>query len=99
MLTTEPRGGVEQAAANPAPRAAVARSHWGLTRRQVEVLELLALGRSNRAIAAALGCAEPTVEVHVTALFVKSGCASRSELVARFWTDAVLGGGHPDGLP
>jgi DNA-binding NarL/FixJ family response regulator len=81
--------------ADPAPRAAVARTHWGLTRRQAQVLELLALGKSNKTVAAALGCAQSTVEVHVTALFEKSGCASRSELVARFWTDAFLGSCRP----
>ena len=73
---------------DPLPRAAVARSRWGLTARQTEVLILLAQGLSNRAISAALGCVESTVELHVTALLNKSGCDSRSQLVARLWSGA-----------
>jgi DNA-binding CsgD family transcriptional regulator len=69
-----------------AARTRAAADRWGLTVRQTEVLALLAAGRSNRAIAAALGCAERTVEQHVTALHEKTGCAHRAELVARFWT-------------
>ncbi len=67
-----------------------AKSHarrWGLTARQTEVLELLALGKANKVIAAELGCGESTVEFHVTALLAKAGCESRAELVARFWTE------------
>jgi DNA-binding NarL/FixJ family response regulator len=47
----------------------------------------VAQGRSNRQISRALGCAESTVELHVTALLAKAGCRSRAELVARFWTE------------
>ncbi len=61
---------------------------WGLTPRQAAVLELVAQGESNRAVAARLGCSEKTVELHVSALLAKTRCASRSQLVASFWTDA-----------
>ncbi len=60
---------------------------WGLTPRQAAVLELVAQGESNRAVAARLGCSEKTVELHVSALLAKTRCASRSQLVACFWTD------------
>jgi DNA-binding CsgD family transcriptional regulator len=77
-------------ASAPAPgaaaRAGVLAARWCLTRRQTEVLACLARGRSNKAIAAELSCAEATVELHVTALLSKAECASRAELVARFWT-------------
>jgi DNA-binding CsgD family transcriptional regulator len=75
--------------ADPVPRVAAARAHWGVTARQGEVLALLALGQANKAIAAALGCAGATVEIHVTALLAKSGCQSRSELVSRFWSEPI----------
>ncbi len=60
---------------------------WGLTPRQSAVMELVARGDSNRAVAARLGCSEKTVELHVSALLAKTRCASRSQLVASFWTD------------
>jgi DNA-binding NarL/FixJ family response regulator len=56
-----------------------------LTPRQTEVLRHLAHGKPNKTIAAQLGCAEVTVELHVTALLEKLGCENRTELVARFW--------------
>jgi DNA-binding CsgD family transcriptional regulator len=56
------------------------------TPRQAEVLSLLVRGRSNKAIATELGCAEATVEIHVGVLLKKSGCGSRCELVSRFWS-------------
>jgi DNA-binding NarL/FixJ family response regulator len=61
---------------------------WGLTPRQSAVLELVAQGDSNRAVASRLGCSEKTVELHVSALLSKTRCTSRSQLVASFWTDA-----------
>jgi len=68
-------------------RLAAAARRWGLTPRQGEVVALAAGGLSNRAIADALGCAEGTVELHVTAVLRKAGCRSRTELVARFWSE------------
>jgi DNA-binding NarL/FixJ family response regulator len=61
---------------------------WGLTPRQSAVLELVAQGESNRAVASRLGCSEKTVELHVSALLAKTRCSSRAQLVASFWTDA-----------
>jgi len=61
------------------------REEWKLTRRQVEVLQLLAQGQSNRVIAQALGCSERTVELHIASLFRKASCESRTALVAKFW--------------
>ncbi len=63
----------------------LARMH-SLTARQAEVLIHLASGKTNKLIAALIGRAENTVELHVTALFAKFGCENRAELVARFWT-------------
>ena len=49
----------------------------GLTAREIEVLRLLAEGRSNQEIADALFISLPTVKVHVTHLFAKLGVDSR----------------------
>lgn len=73
---------------DPAPLVEVVRLDWRLTPRQAQVLQLVARGMSNRAVAAQLSCAESTVELHVTALLEKSGCESRARLVARLWSGA-----------
>jgi DNA-binding CsgD family transcriptional regulator len=67
-------------------RVRIAADVLGATPRQAEVLSLLVLGRANKAIAIALGCAESTVEIHVGDLLHKSGCESRCELASRFWS-------------
>ena len=50
----------------------------GLTARQVEVLALVAAGKSNRDIAAKLVISEKTVARHLENIFVKLGVSSRS---------------------
>ncbi len=58
---------------------------WGLTAREAEVLERLVQGETNKAISARLGCAERTVEVHVTHVLGKAQVESRSALIAKFF--------------
>lgn len=53
-----------------------------LTAREHEVLELLALGRSNREIAAELFISVKTAGVHVSNILGKLGVASRGKAVA-----------------
>jgi DNA-binding NarL/FixJ family response regulator len=50
-----------------------------LTRREREVLELIALGHSNKRIALALGIAEKTVKTHVGHLLAKLGVSDRTQ--------------------
>jgi DNA-binding CsgD family transcriptional regulator len=57
-------------------------SMLGLTQRQIEVFKLLVRGEPNKSIAAALGCAERTVEAHITAMLKKARVDSRAMLVA-----------------
>lgn len=52
-----------------------------LTPRQTEVLALLAVGRSNKAIARELGTTAGTVKVHVTAILKTLGVRNRTEAV------------------
>ncbi len=51
----------------------------GLTRRETDVLFLIARGRSNKQIAGELGLGLRTVESHVSNLLTKLGLASRTE--------------------
>lgn len=50
--------------------------------RELEVLRLVAQGRSNKAIAAALGVAERTVKFHLSGAMARLGAANRAEAVA-----------------
>ena len=54
-----------------------------LTKREHEVLELLAEGLSNRSIAYKLKISEHTVKFHVNAILRKLGAQSRTEAVVR----------------
>ncbi len=54
----------------------------GLTAREVEVLRLVAAGKSNRAIAEALVISEKTVARHVSNIFLKLDVSSRSAATA-----------------
>lgn len=53
-----------------------------LTRRQLEVLELIAKGHSDRQIAGELVVSEHTVHRHVANILTRFGCSSRSAAVA-----------------
>jgi DNA-binding NarL/FixJ family response regulator len=57
-------------------------SHETLTPRELEVVELLASGLSNKEIADRLGVSFHTVKFHVNAILGKLGAASRAEAVA-----------------
>jgi predicted ATPase/DNA-binding CsgD family transcriptional regulator len=56
---------------------------FGLTGRELEVLRLVAAGRSNRDIAAELFISPKTASVHVSNILGKLGVASRGEAAAR----------------
>ena len=59
-----------------------ARRQYGLTARELEVLRLVAIGRSNRDIAAELFISAKTASVHVSNIMSKLGVASRVEAAA-----------------
>jgi two-component system, NarL family, nitrate/nitrite response regulator NarL len=54
-----------------------------LTAREVQVLELLAEGLANKAIAARLGISDQTVKFHVASIAGKLGAANRTDAVRR----------------
>jgi len=62
----------------------------GLTGRELEVLRLLATGKTNRAIAVDLVLAEKTVDRHVTNIFAKLGVSSRSAATAYAYEHRLL---------
>ena len=63
-------------------RAGVAPSAHGLSPRELQVLRLLAAGKSNHAIARELVLADKTVDRHVTNIFAKIDVSSRAAATA-----------------
>ena len=64
------------------PRSSTLANPGGLTRRQLQVLELLNAGKSNAEIAGRLFLSAKTVDHHVSAILAKLDVASRSEAAA-----------------
>ncbi len=54
-----------------------------LTARELEVLDLVAEGLSNKLIAHRLSISEHTVKTHVASIFAKLGASSRTEAVSQ----------------
>jgi NarL family two-component system response regulator LiaR len=61
-----------------------------LTRREQEVLRLLAAGQSDRDIAEALFIGQRTVSWHVSAILSKLGVSSRTQLAVKAHTDGLV---------
>jgi DNA-binding NarL/FixJ family response regulator len=70
--------GTGEAAEEP-PRQDPAFVDAGLTRREADVLELLAVGGSNREISRQLYLSEKTVKAHLAAVFRKLGVTNRTQ--------------------
>ncbi|MEV0719444.1 LuxR C-terminal-related transcriptional regulator [Asanoa sp. NPDC050611] len=61
----------------------------GLSRRELEVLRLVAAGRSNRAIAETLAISDRTVERHVSNILTKLGVGSRTAAAAYAFANGI----------
>lgn len=62
----------------------VAAQITALSRRQLEVIDLIVSGKSNQTIADELGLTLPTVKMHVSAAFKKLNVKNRTEAVAKY---------------
>ncbi|MFJ5719620.1 response regulator [Streptomyces sp. NPDC093149] len=72
-------------------RTPAAQGSESLSGREREVLELVAKGTSNRAIAAELFISEATVKTHLTHIFAKLGAKDRAAAVAIGYDRGILG--------
>jgi DNA-binding NarL/FixJ family response regulator len=61
-----------------------------LTEREVEVLQLVARGLSNRDVSRVIGRTEETVKVHLKNIFAKLGVADRTEAVTLAYSRGIL---------
>jgi DNA-binding CsgD family transcriptional regulator/tetratricopeptide (TPR) repeat protein len=77
LRLAEPVDTITSPEAPPSPAASL-----GLTRREVEVLALVAEGRTNRQIGQALFITPKTASIHVSRILAKLGVAGRGEAAA-----------------
>jgi DNA-binding NarL/FixJ family response regulator len=84
------------AAAGPVPDAVPSRPlPDGLTAREAEVLALIATGRTNAQIAAALVVSQSTVKTHINNVFAKTGVTDRAQAVHYAYSHGLAGQGEP----
>jgi DNA-binding NarL/FixJ family response regulator len=67
------------------------RASHGLTPRELEVIELVATGKTNRAIAGELFISEKTVARHLSNIFTKLGISSRAAATAFAYENGLIG--------
>jgi DNA-binding NarL/FixJ family response regulator len=73
-------------------RAIAQAANGGLTRREVEVVRLVAMGHTNREIARELFLSPRTVEMHVGSILLKLDCRSRADAARRASELGLLAG-------
>ena len=86
-------------AAGPAAPATADGDPFGLTPRERDVLALVAEGRTNRQIAAALFISESTAGVHVSNILGKLGVGSRTEAAAVAYRLRLVADGDDEERP
>jgi two-component system, NarL family, response regulator YdfI len=82
LLVLHPSHAEEGLAAGSALARALDELAESLTNRELEVLQMLAAGLSNKEIAARLNISEHTVKFHVASILGKLGAGSRTEAVS-----------------
>jgi DNA-binding NarL/FixJ family response regulator len=91
-------GVAERLPALVSARPPALRAFPDLTERERDVLELMALGRTNSEIASALTLSLKTVRNHVSNVLTKLRVPGRAQAIVKA-RDAGLGGAPPDGPP
>ncbi len=61
-----------------------------LSSREMEILTLIARGKSNKEIATALTISEGTVRVHASNVFAKLGCGDRAQAVSEAFRRGII---------
>jgi DNA-binding NarL/FixJ family response regulator len=87
---TRARLSIAPSASTPPDGPAARTAAYRLTVRELEVLQLVAAGRSNREIAGRLFISEKTVGVHISHVLAKLGVTSRTEAAALAHRDGLV---------
>jgi NarL family two-component system response regulator YdfI len=82
LFVLHPSYASEALPASPAPARAPDELAESLTRRELEVLQMLAAGLSNKEVASRLNISDHTVKFHVASILGKLGAATRTEAVS-----------------
>ena len=83
----------EQADKRVGRRAVAQAANGSLTRREIEVVRLVAMGHTSREIARELFLSPRTVESHVSSILIKLDCRSRADAARRASELGLLGVG------
>jgi DNA-binding CsgD family transcriptional regulator len=81
----------EQAERRLGPRALAQAANGSLTRREIEVVRLVAMGNTSREIARELFLSPRTVESHVASILLKLDCRTRADAARRASELGLLG--------
>ena len=79
-----------EALAGPAPEDKSSSDAHGLTARELEVLRLIAAGRTNKSIASQLCVSERTIDRHVSNILTKLDVPSRAAATAYAYAHQLL---------
>lgn len=90
---TAPRPAPKAPSAPAAPAAPAARLQEPLTERELDVVRLVALGRTNAEIAAELYVSLSTVKTHLSSVQLKLAARNRVEIAAWAWQNGHAGAG------
>jgi DNA-binding NarL/FixJ family response regulator len=85
---------IEEFVRRPQPGSDSPAAFVALTARELDVLSLIAEGRSNGEIAAALFLSEPTVKTHVTRILSKLDVRDRVQVVVLAYESGLVQPGH-----
>ena len=85
---------IEDFCNGPAPGRPAAGSAGGLSERELDVVRLVAQGRSNAEIAAALFLSEATVKSHIVRILAKLGLRDRVQVAVYAYEHGIVRPGH-----
>jgi DNA-binding NarL/FixJ family response regulator len=90
LVVEEPAPPVSVTAPAPAPPPALPPEADGLTRREVDVVRLVADGLNNRQVARAMVVGEATVKTHLNHILSKLALEDRGALIAWAWRHGLV---------